>query len=69
MRRFVLCIAELLQAQRLHDLIAILPQGGNANAAAANKEYRYGRDDERRVALLGLVYAGGHLIIHDILLF
>jgi hypothetical protein len=49
----------------LHNLIAILPQGSHTNAAAAKEEDRYYSDDEGGVALLGLVHAGGHLIIHD----
>jgi hypothetical protein len=44
-------------------LIAILPQDGNANTTAAKKEACYYSDDESRVALFGLIHAGGHLII------
>jgi hypothetical protein len=53
-----------LQTQSLHDLITILPQEGSANAATAKHEDCYDRDDERGVALLGLIHGGGHLIIH-----
>jgi hypothetical protein len=56
---------KFLQTQCLHDLITILPQEGTAKAATTKHEDCYDRDDERGVALLGLVYGGGHLIIHD----
>jgi hypothetical protein len=51
--------------QRLHNLIAILPQGGNGDTATAKHNDGHDGDNQRGVVLLGLVNAGGHLVVHD----
>jgi hypothetical protein len=52
-------------AQRLHNLITILPQGANGNTATAKQDNGHYGNNERGVVLFWLVNAGGHLVVHD----
>jgi hypothetical protein len=49
----------------LHDGITILPQGASTDTAAAEQDNCNSRDEERVIALFGLVHSGGHLVIHN----